>query len=147
MHRLPGLSLLLLLGLACCRPALAANCSVSATGVAFGLYDTSSATPRDGVGDIAVKCDLLTAYSVSLSTGSGSYADRRMTTPGGTLGYNLYTDLLRLLVWGDGSFGTLAAAGVGTVGTAHLPVYGRIPAQQNVGVGSYSDNVTVTVTY
>lgn len=47
--------------------------------------------------------------------------------------------------WGDGSPGTATVNGSGTTHT--FTVYGRIPARQNAVVGSYSDTITVTITF
>jgi len=38
-------------------------------------------------------------------------------------------------------------AGTGTGAAQNLTVYGRIPASQFPGAGSYSDTVVVTLTY
>jgi len=64
---------------------------------------------------------------------------------GDTLNYNLYRDSARAEVWGDGAGNTYVQTGIGTGGTAHLIVYGSIPAGQNVRAGLYSDAVTVIV--
>jgi spore coat protein U-like protein len=136
--------------------AWAVSCTTSAQGVAFGNYDPLSALPTDSTGDVSVTCtnliSLFVNYTVALSTGiSGSYASRQLDAGGNRLNYNLYTDLTHLLVWGNGTGGTSQiSAGflVVLLGiTAHHTVYGRIPARQNASVGSYSDTITVTVTY
>lgn len=133
----------LALGLA--APAWAVICSVTPQGVAFGAYDTLSAAATDGAGTINVSCDASTSFTVSLSTGSGSYAQRLMTGGANQLGYNLYTDASRTTVWGDGLGSTSTVSATG--GNVNLPVYGRIPAQQNVPANSYGDTITVTVSY
>lgn len=126
-------------------PAAAVVCTVTPQGVSFGNYDPLSASALDGAGNINVTCDTLVPFSVSLSTGSsGTFAERRMTAGTPYLAYNLYSDVLRTIVWGDG----VGAANVSATGTnVNLPVYGRMPALQNVPANSYSDTITVTVTY
>jgi len=125
-------------------PASAATCSVSTAGVAYGSYDTLASTPLDGVGAINVSCDASTSFAVALSSGNGSFAQRLMTAGTSQLGYNLYTDATRTIVWGDGISGSTVSA----TGTAvDLSIYGRIPAQQNVTAGVYSDTITITVSY
>ena len=132
-----------------------AACSVSATGVAFGVYDATAAAPDDAAGAISVTCTPLSGvagYTISLSAGSsGSYAARRMTSGGSTLSYQLYTDAARTQIWGNGSG---ASAIVGSLsllailgGSASHQIYGRIPAHLAANPGSYSDTITVTVTY
>lgn len=125
-------------------PASAAVCTVSSAGVAFGAYDTLDPSPLDGVGTISVSCDVSTSFTVALSSGSGSFDQRQMTAGTSQLGYNLYTDATRTIVWGDGISGST----VSDTGTAvDLSVYGRIPALQNVVADVYSDSVTVTVSF
>ena len=123
------------------------SCAVSATNVAFGNY---SATQVDATGTISVACTNLALYTVQLDTGTGSgasVATRRMTGPSSqTLDYTLYQDSARLLLWGS-TIGVNAPGGTGTGSTQTLTVYGRIPAGQYPGAGSYSDTVTVTVAY
>lgn len=125
-------------------PASAAICNVSSAGVAFGNYDTLASTPLDGVGAINVSCDVSTSIVVALSSGSGSFAQRQMTAGTSQLGYNLYTDATRTIVWGDGISGSTVSA---TGSAIDLSIYGRVPARQNVTANVYSDIVTITVSY
>lgn len=136
-----------LVGGLACLPALGAGaaCSVSTTGMAFGSYDPLSAVALDSAATVTVACDVLAVYAVASSSGGGGFQDRQMSAPGQLLHYNLYVDLTRLIVWGDGSLGTARLPGTNVLG--RHTVYGRIPARQNVGGGVYSDNITVTVTY
>lgn len=127
-------------------PAAArAACSVTPQAVAFGGYDPLGASAVDGVGNINITCDTVTAMTVSLSSGGGTFADRRMIGGASQLGYNLYTNSSRVTVWGDGvGGGSTVSANSSNV---DLTVYGRIPASQNVPANVYTDTITVTVTY
>ena len=126
-------------------PAAAATCDITPQAASFGTYDPLAAAPLDGVGNIAVRCDSAVPFTLSLGTGTGSYADRRMTGASGSLGYNLYVDGARTIVWGDGSGGT---ANVSTSAqSADIPIYGRVPAGQNVRADSYTDTLVVTISY
>lgn len=138
-----GLGLLTaLLTVVAAAPASAATCNVSPVSVLFGAYDALNPSSLDGVGSVAVNCDSEVAYTISLSAGSGTFDERKMNSGGGQLTYNLYTDSSRTQVWGDG------ASGISASGTdLNHPVYGRIPARQNVPAGAYADTVMVTVTY
>lgn len=136
--------LAVLLGMAA-QPGWAATCNVSAIGVNFGSYDTFSNQSLDSTGNITVSCDVSANYTISLSPGAGSYASRAMTSGSHTLNYNLYSDATRTTVWGDGTASTVTISGSGTTGNP--PVYGRIPARQNAYVGTYSDTITVTLTF
>jgi len=125
--------------------AYSAGCSVSTSGLNFGNYDVFSTLDNEITGSIDVSCQASTTYSISLSSGFGTYASRSMTSGTNVLAYNLYIDPTRLTIWGDGSSGTSTVSGSGTTGSS--PVFGRIPARQNAFVGTYSDIVTVTVTF
>lgn len=120
-------------------------CTVSAQSVIFGSYDVFSSQHLDSVGNVAVNCDLSTAYSISLSSGNGSFASRKMANGAYRLDYNLFTDATRTTIWGDGSSGTAIVSASGT-GDVHT-VYGRVPGSQNAHVGNYSDSIIVTVNY
>ena len=140
------------------------DCTVSSTAVAFGVYDPLSVTPLDGTGQISVFCRRTNsvAFVASLSAGgSGSYAARTMQSGTDTLQYNLFTNVARTIVFGDGSGGTatvLCFTGVtanGCIGgnptgqgrSAVLPFYGRVPAGQNPASGNYLDTVMVTIEF
>lgn len=150
--------LVLLLALGTGR-ALAAQCTVDATGVRFGSYDRLDGTPLDATGTVTVTCTSgyheAVAYQIQSSTGTGGkYFPRDLVGNTDTLKYNLYIDAARSLVWGDGSSATSAvvdqytctqAAGCST--PRDYTIYGRIPARQNPSPGTYNDTLTVTVMY
>lgn len=123
--------------------ALAATCGVTTQPVSFGNYDTLGATALAGVGSVLVSCDAETSVTISIGAGNGTVADRVMNAGAAQLGYNLYRDPTRLMVWGEGMGGGVTITGT----TLDLPVYGKIPAGQNVPAGQYVDSVTVTITY
>jgi spore coat protein U-like protein len=144
------------------RLAPAADCSASATGVSFGVYDASLTTPTDSTGALTVSCsytpvgDRTVLYTVGLSSGNGSTAAQRWLASGNDrLYYNLYTDAARLIIWGDGTAGgTLVSGslkpgpGVGNATrTEDYTVYGRIPARQDVNAGDYRDTIVFTLTF
>jgi spore coat protein U-like protein len=71
-----------------------------------------------------------------------------MTAGGNTLDYNLFTDSDYANVWGDGSGTTSTITGTGSGSAQALTIYGRVPGgQSTVPAGSYTDLVSVTVTY
>lgn len=141
-------SLRLVLGAALMLPVLAhaASCTVSAVSAAFGGYDVFQQQATETTGSVTVTCHSTTTYTISLSAGSGTFAARVMKNGTQQLNYNLFTDAQRLTVWGDGTAGTSTVSATATGGS--YTVYGMIPAlQKTVGAGSYSDTITVTVTY
>lgn len=134
------------------------SCNVSTTGLNFGQYRPFNLVQQDNNGNIAVSCQLLqiigllVSYEIRLSTGqSGNYNTRQLRNAGSNLNYNLYRNAARTNVLGNGTAGTVFIAdsyllSVGVL-TRNYPVYGRIPAGQNVRAGSYTDIITITVTY
>jgi spore coat protein U-like protein len=137
-------------------PALGAGqCRfVTVSGVAFGTYDTSATSPLDSTGSVSLECNPGTAggiVTVTLSTGSsGSFTMRHMLSGSTQLDYNLFLDAARTTVWGDGSGGSsLFTAQLAPKGwtTVTQPIYGRIPAQQNVPPGVYGDAIIVTMNW
>jgi spore coat protein U-like protein len=139
------------------------NCTVVTTGISFGAYDISLATPTDSTGQITVTCTYVAPgaatavdFQASLSTGaSSSYTPRQMASGPARLNYNLFLDAARSSIWGNGLSGTSIATGELRVGpgvgngtrSAQLPLYGRVPAQQAVPMGPYSDTIVVTLTF
>ena len=128
-------------------------CNVSTTAVAFGTYDTLSPANDDGTGTLNADCALsVRSITVSISAGSsGSIAARTLRNGPTILNYNLYTDASRTIIWGDGVTGsTVTLTPTNSAGGRRRydsPIYGRIPALQAVGVGTYVDTVILTVTF
>ena len=136
---------MLVMGLLGAVPATAANCTVGVISVVFGTYNTLTGASLDGAGSVAVTCDVTDSYTVALSSGQGSYAARKLLSGTNVMYYNLFTDALRSLIWGDGTVGTMLVSGSGT--GAIYTVYGRIPGGQNLAAGTYADSITVTLDF
>jgi spore coat protein U-like protein len=145
-------------------PATAAyDCSVAVVAVAFGDYNPVAALPDDSAGRVDVTCSNVAgtgadsvSYTVALSPGaSGGYAPRRLGAGNERLNYNLFRDAGRTQVWGNGSGGSYLVGGSMRVGpgvgnrtrTNTHDIFGRVPAQQDVAVGAYSDAIFVTVSF
>lgn len=129
-----------------------ATCSVSAGTLNFGNYNVLTATPTDSTATVSVICTSGVPYVVSLNQGAGSgatVANRLMTSSGNTLSYGIYTanTYASNQIWGDGTSGTVTQSNTGSGISQPFTAYGRIPAQQNVPTGTYTDSVTVTVTF
>ncbi len=124
-----------------------ARCIVAATALAFGNY---SGTLINATSTISATCTKTTAYNVGLNAGTGTGAtvtNRKMTAPSlSTLNYSLFRDAARTMNWGN-TVGTDTVPGSGSGTAQTLTVYGRIPAGQYVTPGSYTDTITVTLTY
>lgn len=113
-----------------------------------GLLDTAI----DQTSTITVLCSDGTAYDVGIDAGANELTandvnTRRMVN--GTtnfVGYQLYQDASRSVVWGN-TVGTDTLAGTGNGSNQALTVYGRVPVQATPAAGAYADTVVVTVTY
>jgi spore coat protein U-like protein len=140
--------------------ATTVSCTATATSIAFGVYNPLSTTVTPSTGTLQVTCSgkgtgsTNVTVGVSLSTGlSGSFSPRKMYSGTNTLSYNIYWSTAYSQIMGDGTGGSFAGtAGPFTVtaggsNSATGVMYGAIPAQQDVAVGSYSDVITMTVTY
>lgn len=124
---------------------LHAACAISASGLIFDTYSPFKDSPEDSVGEIVVDCDTATSYTLILEPGNGSYQNRHLSGPQDLLYYNLYIDVNRITVWGDGTGDT--AVGGGSQQYESHAVYGRIESGQNVRPGSYQDSIVVRVEY
>ena len=137
--------------IALAHPAFAAlNCTVSVPSVNFGAYDTknsdSSATT------VTITCGgwgstKSVSYTLSASSGPGSYANRQMVSGSHVISYNLYTNSAHSAIWGDGTSGTATYSGTitNTNSTATVTVYGLINGGQNVVPGAYATSAPITV--
>jgi spore coat protein U-like protein len=112
---------------------------LSVTDINFGSYDVTDPTDLDAAGDFTFRCTKGTAYEIYI-TGA-----RTMTDGTDTLNFELYTDPARTSAWQSAASGSTVTAASNAPAT--MDVYGRIPAQQNVGVGAYTGSVTITVLY
>jgi spore coat protein U domain-containing protein, fimbrial subunit CupE1/2/3/6 len=142
------------------QAATTVNCTASASGIAFGIYNPLSALADASTGTLKVTCNgsgtgsANVTVNVTLSTGSsGSYATRKMFSGVNALNYNIYWSTAYNQIVGDGSGGSFAGSAgpfVVPAGGSNLATgtfYGLIPASQDVVPGGYSDVITVTVTY
>ena len=129
----------------------AAQCSISATSVAFGSYNVFSSAPVDSTGTIVYRCSgNADGVLIAMTKGqSETFLPRALGKGNEDLAYNLFRDAARTVVWGDFSSGTSAYIQIDPPNNQNvtLTVYGRIPPGQDVSAGSYSDTVTVVVLF
>jgi spore coat protein U-like protein len=114
--------------------------------------------------------------SLTLSPGSsGSYLSRSLKYGANTLVYNLYTTPdYSTTVFGDGTASTgyvtycftganigscsgatytgsaASGGGIGNTGNAQtqpIPIYGKVPGNQDAAVGAYTDTITATLSF
>jgi spore coat protein U-like protein len=127
------------------------SCTISVTSVAFGTYNVFTTTAVDSTGTITYQCNSkATNISISLSDGSSTtYSPRTLRKGSEILQYNLYSDAARTTVWGDGTAGTSVYTNANPPNNSNVTVtvYGRIPAQQDVSAGSYTDTVSAVINF
>jgi spore coat protein U-like protein len=133
---------------------LLATCSATATTLAFGTY-TPGTGALTGNGTVTVKCTKNSPYTVALNRGTtagGTVAQRLMASGANTLQYNLFTSAAFTTVFGDGTgtSKTEAGTGAGIATATAFTVFGQLPdnaINQTAVPGSYSDTITVTISY
>jgi spore coat protein U-like protein len=131
------------------RIVIQAECQVVATSTLdFGtsgilIADVDQSTT------FQVQCTSTTAYSVGLDAGTtagGTTTTRRMTSGAATVDYAMFSDAARTINWGNAA-GVDTVAGVGNGAAQTYTVYGRVPVQTAPAPNTYTDTVTITVTY
>ncbi|MDA8708694.1 spore coat U domain-containing protein [Hellea sp.] len=117
-------------------------CTVTTSPVVFGQVGLTDVSAN---GTISVACTIAVPFDVALDGGgSGDITARQLeNTAGDVFGYQLYTTADNTVVWGDGTNGDTVA---GSGPQATLTVYGATTSGP-VAPGTYTDDVTVTVTY
>jgi spore coat protein U-like protein len=122
------------------------NCSLSGGTLAFGTYTAGQTNDLDAQGSINyVNCPVGTLVFELDNGANASSGQRRMKSGNNFLVYEIYKTTARNTRWGSGADGVtiqLLQPGNGSV-----VVYGRIPRGQAVPPGSYSDTVTITLTF
>ncbi len=89
-----------------------------------------------------------TPYTIGINEGVGASATiaaRKMTNGAATVTYSLYKDSGRTQLWGSTGAEAVSATATGLVQT--YTVYGRVPPQATPAAGTYTDTLTITVTY
>jgi spore coat protein U-like protein len=128
---------------------IVATCTInSASTLNFGNTIGVLTANVDQSSTLQVQCTDTTAYTIGLDAGTGTGATvavRKLTSGGATINYSLYTDAGRGTVWGNTGGATVGATGNGAAQS--YTVFGRIPAQTTPAPGTYTDTITVTVTY
>ena len=92
---------------------------------------------------IQLNCTLATAYTITLNSGANASGNqRRLALAGAYINYNLYSDSANLVAWP-----VAGVSGVGTGNAVDFTVYGQVPPQTTPAAGTYTDTVTVTITW
>ena len=133
-----------------------AVCQINLSTLNFGNYDPLETSPVDSVGNLTYFCSQpVPIVTITIDrNGAGNMLNRRMNNNSSgqdadALLYNIYLDAARTAIWGDGTRGSQiwSAPNPAVRTRINVPIYGRIPAGQNVGVGGYGDTLTITINY
>jgi spore coat protein U-like protein len=124
------------------------------TDMDFGSNAGAITANLDRTSTIGLTCINRTAYSIGLGNGQnaqGTTRRMRFTAPDNSvyyIPYELYRDPARSQRWGT-TVNTDTQAGTGNGAAQTLTVYGRAPPTTGAvpAQGSYSDVITVTITY
>jgi spore coat protein U-like protein len=136
---------------------LGCKCSLNVIGIAFGVYSTVDPNNTTGNGNVQVTCsasavNAVVTYQATFSKGNSNSFQRYMLNGGTHMKYNIYNAPSNGDIYGDGTSNTVAINDGYTIPTLapavkNYTVYGIIPALQSLPTGSYSDNLTVTLTF
>lgn len=135
-------------------PACTAGTNVSGStsfgtldfGTQYQLIQPVAVTGQTNSGAIAVQCAAGVVYKVVMNAGnSGNVSQRYMqgTVLTRYVLYNLYTDAAHTTIWDNLTGVSKTATGL----AESLPVYGLVPVQTTPATDSYTDAITVTVSW
>jgi spore coat protein U-like protein len=128
------------------------SCTITAGNTAsdldFGTVTGNIATNRDSTTTLTVNCNNGASYDIGLGDGNHVSGGQRRMNDGATgyVNYDLYRDSGRTAVWGALNSGN-EFSGTGNNADQPITVYGRVPAGQSVGAGTYNDVVTATIEF
>lgn len=137
------------------KATVVANCSISTSPVSFVGYDplgANATTPLDAKGAVIIACTKGATTHIGLDNGANysATAGRQMVggSPVSQLPYSLFKTSPGVGPWGNADPDWLATPGPSDLTAVSYPIYGRIPAAQNVSPGTdYVDTVVATVNF
>ena len=127
------------------------NCTITTAPLAFGAYDpvvANATTPLDATATVTIACTMGTPTTIGLDGGSNAVASQRRLTNGSNayMSYQMFLDSSHATVWGSDT-DQLDAGTAPSKEPRAFPVYGRIPAGQDVPIGPFTDSVVATVNF
>ena len=129
---------------------ITAQCLINSASILdFGTSGVLAAN-IDQTSTVSVTCTNTTPYNVGLNAGANgvSVSTRKLknATTSELIAYSIFSDTGRTVNWGN-TVGTDTIAGTGNGAAQSLTLYGRVTPQTTPTPGTYTDTVTVTVTY
>jgi spore coat protein U-like protein len=130
--------------------AITAQCLINSTStIDFGTHGVIQTNLDAAAVDLKIQCTNTTTYNIGLDAGAnGGTTTTRLMSAGSsdTVQYKLFSDIGHTTNWGN-TIGTDTQSSTGTGAEQTFQIYGRVPIQSTGAPGSYTDTVTVTVTY
>jgi spore coat protein U-like protein len=133
--------------------SIAKNCTISTTAVTFAPYDpvtTNATAPDDSTaGAVTITCTKGATTTIGLGLGANASGTQMRMTDGSNnyLNYALYSDGDRSAVWGNAAPNLVTPAAAPDRAARSFTVYGRIPGNQDLPAGTYTDTVVATVNF
>lgn len=124
------------------------TCTIAVSPINFGTINSNSQNLQSTT--LTATCTKGTAFNVGLSTGiSNNFSSRYMALNDNSdqLNYNIYFDNLYNNILGDGNENTTLINDIGTGNDQTFTLFGKIPTGQFVSPGTYSDLISVTLSY
>lgn len=133
---------------------VALNCTFrSAPSLNFLSYDpngVNSTVPLDQTTTLQISCTKGAAATIGIDAGTNpgqaSIGTRALVRAGQYLGYDLYQNSTRTLLWTNSGAGLYSFVPTNSA-PATLSLYGRIFAGQNAPTGIYTDTLVITINY
>jgi spore coat protein U-like protein len=130
------------------------NCSfIAAPSLNFLSYDPNGANntvPLDQTTILQVSCTKGAIATIGIDSGANagraSAGTRSLANGGRFLGYDVYRDAARTVLWTNAGAGLYTYISPSSL-PANVSIYGRIFAGQNVPTGIYTDVLLVTINY
>jgi spore coat protein U-like protein len=140
--------------------SVTANCIIGTAAVAFGAYDpvvANAAVALTASGSITVACTAGSAPTITLGLGANAVgAVRKMASGAERLVYELYQPPTAAAgvacgalttIWGTAGANIFTPTSPASKAARTYNVCGAIAANQDVGVGAYSDTVVASVNF
>jgi spore coat protein U-like protein len=135
---------------------ITASCTINAATLTFpstaGTALLSAAVT--GSTTVSVTCTNGSAYSIGMDNGANFSTTRRMASGGAFIGYGLYTDVGLTHAWTTAASNSTCTTtnscylGTGNGSAQSINIYGQVPITATAPAsGTYSDTVTMTITY
>lgn len=123
------------------------SCAVDGGTMNFGAYNSGQQAALDVEGSISYSnCTGELTFELDGGT-SGDTNNRTMTSGDNQLAYQLYRTAARNAVWGEGTNAHQVSIFDEEPQSDTVTVYGRIPGGQAVAPGTYTDTITITMTF